>query len=348
MKTILKHAAIVFLSLALFNCSSDDDNNNDTLQNPLLGKWEAVSGSLLDGFIPNYIIFNVDDSANLLIERSLGFKNNLETDYSTSGSELTINLQGNINYQYSIDGETLTITGSTSNTAQFQKNNNAPNVNDWVQELSVLNQGDAPWDGVVDIAFTYDKTQILYGMNASATYIPLINPQTFEEVGQIASASEARIVEIEKFDVPDRYLFQSSGNSDLITYYTMNDGMVAGNIEIAAEITGLASVNETQLWLSNNDDRILYLYNYASETLDNEIDIGIGTFGLDYQNGYLYISDSVSLHKCQTSPDFQVLESYSIPDTEIFGIAFDGVNFWVSGYDYSVNNYQLIKTNLTL
>jgi len=347
MKHFSKYLTIALLSLLLlllYNCSNDDNNSKD--QNPLLGKWEAVSGSLLDGFIPNYIIFNNDSIGNLLFETELGFKHNFETEYSVSESEVTFNLQGNIAYQYTLDGETLTLTDQGSNIAQFQKNNNAPEVNEWIQELSILSQGNAPWEGVVDIAFTYDKTQIVYGMNSTTTYIALINPENFEEVGQIPAENRASVVEIEKYFGPDRYLFQSSGNSDLINYYTMNDGMYNDSIEIATEISGLASINATQIWISNNYDTNLYLYNYGNDTIENQIDINITTYGLDYQNTFLYISNGLNLFKCQTSPEFKVVESYYIPDTDIYGIAYDGNNFWVSGN--TNDGFKLIKTNLTL
>lgn len=345
MKKFIKHTTFILLAIILFNCSSDDDNKSSD-QNPLLGKWETVSGSLVDGFIPKYIIFNNDNSVNLLMERELGFKNTFKTSYSVTQSDVTINLQGDVIYQYIIDGETLTITDGDSNTSQYQKNNSAPNTDDWVQQLSILNQGEAPWEGAVDIAFTYDKTKIVYGMNASATYIPLLSPETFEEVGQITAVSEARVVEIEKYNDPDRYIFQSSGDSDLISYYTVNNGIYAGNIEIASEISGLASVDEAQIWISENNDWKLRLYDYNSDVVVNEIQLDRQTYGLDYQGDYLFISDATSFHKCQINPDFQVMDSYSIPDTQIFGIAFDGTNFWVSGYNN--NAYKLIKTNLTL
>ena len=42
--------------------------------------------------------------------------------------------------------------------------------------------------------------EIIYGMNDEATYIPLIDPITFAEIGQIATTNIATAVEIEKFD----------------------------------------------------------------------------------------------------------------------------------------------------
>jgi hypothetical protein len=69
---------------------------------------------------------------------------------------------------------------------------------------------------------------------------------------------------------------------------------------------------------------------------------------MDYQNNYIYITDGKYLHKCQTTPTFKAVTSYEVSDFAMQGIAFDGTNFWASGFDDLESDYKLVKTNLTL
>jgi hypothetical protein len=343
----LKHFIILLLSITLFSCSSDDDNTN-LEQDPLLGKWEVSSGIFLESQ-PKYLIFNTDNTINFLMETGLGFKSNDKIGYTVSGSEININVQGFIPFEYKLDQNTLQIIDGAT-VLQLIKNDNAPSSEDWIEELSILGNGDAPWSGEVDIAFTYDKSKIVYGMNDAASYIPLIDPVSFTEVGQIATTNRATAVEIEKFEDPDRYLFQSNANSNEISVYKMDDGIYQFNLEADQKISGMASVDSQYLWVaSNKDEGSINLINVADNTIDQTIALGYyNVNGLDYQNGFLYIADGVYLHKCQTTPTFKTVATYGIPDFGIQGIAFDGSNFWASGFDEKENGYKLIKINLAL
>jgi len=346
MKILIKYVLITLISISLFNCNSDDDSNSE--QNLLLGKWEVTSGNFI-GSQPKYLIFNSNNTLDFLFERDLGFKRIFTSDYTVSSeSEVEINVQGFLPFQYTLNQNTLSISDGP-NTLQLIKNENAPNVEDWIKVLSILEEGNAPWDGSVDIAFTYDKTKIVYGNTNTSEYIGLIDPNTFEEVGQIETTYNAYAVEVEKFDVPDKYIFQSDGGSDRFYGYSENNN----NLDVTSSslgpwIRGLASINSTQIWASSHSAKRLYLYNYSTELIEETIAIEIQPEGLDYQNGFLYICDGQYLHKCQTTPNFEALETYIIEDKSIEGIAFDGTNFWINGRDFSSDSPKLIKTNLTL
>jgi hypothetical protein len=348
MKKLIKITILLLIAGTLSNCNNDDDDNN-TQQNSLSGKWEATSGSFLESQ-PKYLIFNQGNTLSFLSEHDLGFKTHETFNYTLSGSVIEINIQGGPrSFQYVLNGNTLSIDDGFS-TLHLVKNNIAPNTGDWVQELSVLSEGNAPWNGEVDIAFTYDKTNIVYGMNPVATYIPLIDPMTFFEVGQIATTNQANVVEVEKSSLTGRFLFQSNGNSNIIKVYTMDDGAFQFNLDVDSEISGMASVDSNYLWVvSNNDQGSINLINVADNTIEQTVLLGYrGLYGLDYQNGFLYVSDGTFLHKCQTTPAFKSVKSYRINGFDIYGIAFDGTNFWASTYSNVASNYKLVKTNLSL
>ena len=264
-------------------------------------------------------------------------------------SEIEINVQGFESFQYTLSQNTLSISDGSS-TLQLIKNESAPTSEDWIQELSVLSEGDAPWSGDVDIAFTYDKTKIVYGMNDTSTYIPFIDPVTFTEVGLFGTPNIAKVVEVEKFEIPDRYLFQSNGNSNLIRVSSIDGSGTPFNLEVETKIVGIASVDPNYLWVASNDDEgSLNLVNVADNTIDQTIPLGFyNVNGLDYQNGFLYVDDGVYLHKCQTTPTFKAIASYKVPNFGMQGIAFDGTNFWASAFDDTESSYKLIKTSLTL
>ena len=109
----------------------------------------------------------------------------------------------------------------------------------------------------------------------------------------------------------------------------------------------MASVNSTQIWVASSNEARLYLYNYSTELIEDTIALELRPEGLDYQNDLLYICDGSFLHKCQTTPNFEVLETYGISNFQISGVAFDGTNFWVNGYDTNEDAYKIIKTSLT-
>ncbi|WP_445733448.1 hypothetical protein [Mariniflexile sp.] len=348
MKNSIKFAILFILSALVFNCNNDDDNNVE--QNTIQGKWEVTGGVFLEGQ-PKYLIFNTDNTVSFLSEEVLGFKTDYKTAYVVnSDTEMEINVQGLTPFQYTLDENALNIADGFGSTLQLIRNNAAPNANDWVQELSILTEGNAPWSGAVDMAFTYDKTKIVYGMNDTSTYIPFIDPATFTEVGLFGTPNLAKVVEIEKFAVPDRYLFQSNGNSNLIRVSSIDGSGTPFNLEVETKIVGMASVDLDYLWVASNDDEgSLNLVNVADNTIEQTIPLGFyNVNGLDYQNGFLYVADGVYLHKCQTTPTFKAIASYKVPNFGMQGIAFDGTNFWASAFDDTESSYKLIKTNLTL
>jgi len=352
MKTLLKTLLLAITSVIIFNCSKDDENSNANI-NPLLGQWQFTSGD----FIYNsdkYVYFNSDNTVDILRQTDDNFKGIFSPDYSITNNQVTIDGVGGQGspgvFDYSIEENTLTLTGNTS-TITFQKINNAPVINNWIETLSILNQGTAPWEGSVDIAFTHDKSSIVYGKTNDSDYIALIDPETFEETGQIATTNSASAVEIEKFDLPDRYVFQSNNGSDTFhAYFENTNSLDFDSIETGAWIKGLASVNFITIWVASSNESSLYLYDYGTSphTITQTINISIQPNGLDYQDGFLYVCDGQFLHKCQVTPNFEVLKSYKLDNIGIDGIAFDGNNFWISGYNYQNDNSVIVKTSLTL
>ena len=344
MKSLFKS---IILMLLLTNCGSDDDNSNSTDNNLLLGQWRFTSGSLVEGD-DMFVNFNSDNTLVVLRETNLNFKRIFKTNYTISENQISIDglsQNGTDIFDYVLENEILTI----GTQATLQKTNTGPEISSWIQELSILNSGNPFWGGNIDMAFNYDKTQIVYGNGNQSNYISLIDKNTFEETGLIETTRNSYAVEVEKFDLQDRYVFQSDGNSNLFYGYFENSNMLdITSPELGNRINGLASVDRNSIWAASSNEARLYLFNYNDNTIENEFAVDIRPAGLDYQDGFLFISDGNSFHKCQTFPAFEVLESYYIENIAVTGIAYDGTNFWVNGYDYVNDEYKIIQTNLTL
>lgn len=348
MKTLLKF----MVALLLLGCGGNDDNSNTPEENILEGQWRLISGSFYNG-ADKFAYFNADNTLDILRETNDNFKGNFNTTYTIDDSQITINglpQSGPISYDYILEDDILALTNDFTSATLQKVTSGAPDLSSWITELTVLEEGNAPWEGYVDIAFSYDKTQILYGTTNDGDYIALIDPNTFNEVGQITTTRSAYAVEVEKFDLPDRYIFMSdNGAEEFFGYYENNiNTLGVTSQELGAWITGLASVDSRNIWAASGNESTLYLYDYDTSNIDITIPIQVNPLGLDYQNDMLYVSDGNTLHKCQTTPNFEVLESYSIPDFTIGGVAFDGTNFWVNGYDASDDSFKIVKTSLTL
>ena len=126
----------------------------------------------------------------------------------------------------------------------------------------------------------------------------------------------------------------------------------------APAIRGLASVGSNRIWVSNANSRELYLYSFSgSGEILKTIQLPITPYGLDFQSGYLYVCDGQYLHKCQTEGSFEVIESYKLPGYLIYGVSYDGADFWVNAdtvdeerllFGSIIGNANtLIKTNLS-
>jgi hypothetical protein len=228
---------------------------------------------------------------------------------------------------------------------------NAPSSDTWIQKLTIVSQGDAPWNVDADIAF--NGSHILLGNGSEADNIGLINPETFLLDGEIITSQTAFAVEVEKFDVPDKYIFQSSnGSMQFKTYFEDSNTEAFTSIDLGSWIYGLASINSDQIWVSSGNEQSLYLLNYMSsgvdQTIEQTVTLDRTPYGMDYQDGFLYVCSRGNIYKCDVSSSFEVLETVTVEGYRAFGIAFDGTNFWINASSNDGGPNQLIKTSLTL
>ncbi len=352
MKNLIKNTMLIFKTTIIllvvctaFSCGKKDEVT--VAQEAAFGKWELTGNGHFSNEHEKYVHINSDNTINILSEDSWGFKSDRSKIVTVSDDQISMSGFGEggfIIYNYTLAEDTLILENATGKTIELIRNNSIPGVSDWFEELTILSEGPAPWEETVDIA--YNGTHIVYGNGRASETIGLVNPDNFNLDGEITTTHSAYAVEVEKRDASDRYIFQGDNGFGKIYAYTENtNAFVFKSLDLGAWIYGLASIDDENIWASSGNERQLYLYNYSSQEIIQTIDLDFKPRGLDYQGGFLYVSDGTKIHKCQTIPTFKPLESYGIKNHRIYGIAYDGTNFWLNG---RVNgSYKLIKTDLT-
>ncbi|VAW14664.1 hypothetical protein MNBD_BACTEROID03-625 [hydrothermal vent metagenome] len=347
---VFKRASILLVVLTAYSCGKKDEVV--VAPEVAFGKWELTGNS---GYFfrenrknEKYVHINTDNTIDVLSEDPLGFKRVKSKIVTVSDDQITISGSGEggvVIYNYTLAEDTLILENASGKTIELIRNNNIPEVSDWFEELTILSEGPAPWVEDVDIA--YNGTHIVYGNGRESETIGLVNTDNFNLDGEITTTHNAFVVEVEKGDASDRSIFQGNDGRDTFYAYTENTNtFVFKSPELGAWIKGLASIDGENIWVSSGNEQQLYHYNYSNQEIVQTIDLDFKPQGLDYQGGFLYVSDGAKIHKCQTSPTLKPVKSYGIKNHRIYGIAYDGTNFWISAW---VNgSYKLIKTDLTL
>ncbi|WP_299763057.1 hypothetical protein [uncultured Dokdonia sp.] len=356
MKTLLKTTSL-FLLLILISCGNDDDNSNSPQEMEIetasiIGSWERISGTLLFAE-PDYLHIALDNTVTMLLEDDLGFRGEGKGNFTNTEGQITIQFGlGNPNIlNYTIEDNILELLQANGTISTFIRNTEAPSSDEWITKLEILAQVDAPaGNAFTDIAF--NGTHILLSNSQSGNNIDLLNPETLTLDGEIITTLATQAVEVEKFDLPDKYIFQRfSGVSTTIQANFENTNEEAfTSIELGSSIFGLASINSTQIWLSSPGSLSLLDYTFInSQVIERTIPLEQASInGLDYQDGLLYVCSNGNIYKCDVSSSFQILEAIQLEGFRANGIAFDGTNFWINASSIISGSHQIIKTNLTL
>ncbi len=319
------------------------------------GTWEVISEIGSD--VAKYVYINEDNTLEILSEDQLGFKRTERTNVTVSVNQIITNdLYGSIGIyginNYEVNEYILTLTRSfDSDPILMQRSTTAPNSSNWIKELTTLVEGSTAWSREVDIAF--DGTYLL-GYNYSNRNIEQINPSNFSVEGIIPTTLDAYAVEIEKSDAPDRQLFQSNnGSSNYHSFIYATNTFNYTSQNLGSWIKGIASKSPGELWLSSNSEDTLYHYFSHEPASPGEIlgsvPLDFSPSGLDYRDGFLYVTEGTRVHKCQTSPEFRAIETYELRGHNVSGITYDGTNFWLAATNWNdYDTQKLIKVDLAL
>jgi len=180
----------VYLCFLIFftitsSCKKSDSNDNQSTDNPILGKWTITNG----GNEMKYLIINSDNTFYILEEYSYGFRG-----YEGGVCQITsnqINFFGDWLFNYTIINNVLTLS-SSDGTLVCLKFGIEPNQQDWVKTISILQSMYAPNGQANDLAF--DGQYLWYvswvDYNNPAT-LNKINPVTMMIISQVPIANYA-------------------------------------------------------------------------------------------------------------------------------------------------------------
>lgn len=341
---------LFFFVITITSCNKNDDSSDPLQPDDIYGKWEVISGEVLIND-SKYIYINTDNTIIVQGEDNRGFRDEQKTNITVTDIQFTMSGFGTSIYNYTLEENELTlIPPYDSPPIILQRTTGDYEIDNWIKSLSILNQGNVPWDRDIDI--TFDGEYIL-GSFREDNNILQINPEDFSIAGTIPATNRITAIEIEKSDSPNRQLFLGgSGTGAFDSFLYSSNSLYYTSTPVGAYIMGIASIEPGQLWLNSHNEEKLYKYQSNGALSPGEIlqtiDLDFQPQGMDYRNGYLYMVKNDKVYKCTTSSELRAVETFSLDYHEIDGITFDGVNFWLNATSNEEDSYKLIKVDLTL
>ncbi|MFK7811484.1 MAG: YncE family protein [Maribacter sp.] len=337
---------LFFILITAISCCKEEIVIKDSAEesfneNTVFGNWKIIGGYFTTAD-DTYVIFNDDNSIDILSEDNLGFRRirSFLKVVPNNQIESTSRFVRLANYEYTLENNTLTLIDTeTSSVISLKRISESPSTNDWIETLSIQERIDAPYNLNVDIG--YDGNHILFANGSTNTAIARINPTNLDIASPIETATQTLTIETEKLGAGSNALvflglidqpkFTAKENISDASVFDSNDlGTIATFGLNGPAIRGIASAGDKKVWVANANTQELFLYDYISGTILQTISLNVTPLGLDFQAGHLYIADGNYLHKCQTEDNFKVIKSYKIPKHSISGIAYDGTNFWTN------------------
>jgi len=357
MKTFLKISHILILFF-LIGCNNDDNEvqqmeEETPIETSLTGSWEASSTSTFNLSSPFLVIEETE--MFLLNENDLGFRTERNGSYERTENSIFLTIDEEVNsFTYTLEENNLVLTNSTGETANFFRRSTPVNTSTWITDLEIITQNEAPYNQAVDITIRDGLLLFPNGSGEDGPDIVVINTEGLDLAGFLPDSIvvNAFAIEVEKFDGDDQFLFMGDELSDNIKVYRNDNAVFQFEItSLISRYTGLASVNNQLLFVSQNSGSSLTLINYAmADGIVYNLDTLPTMAGLDYKNDFLYICALGNIYKCQvslTEGSLQVIASYALTSgLEAIGITSDDTNFYINARVENTNNYQLLKINL--
>ncbi|WP_408032667.1 hypothetical protein [Tenacibaculum xiamenense] len=344
---ILKTITLLLFTTTLFNCNTDENPQALSNAEQLTGSWELTSGNF-QGNETKFIAFD-GNQIQLLFQDELGFKGRFEYDAITNvtETEFTYNIQGAIVYSYTINNNTLTVSESIFNTsAVFRRNSNAPTYENWVAPLTKEEEVNTPWVNATDIEFVnFDGTPLIIGYDSSSGFLASFNLSSLTNSGGVMINRQASAL---AYDL-DGDLFIHSNANDGLLYSTKTDGVEIGSTDLGIDTSiNYLSYHNDNIWIASSHAKTIYFDNNNDAIIEEEYVLGKAPYGIEYKQGFLYVSTRDYLHKCQVNGNqLQAVETYAIENAgSIYGITSDGENLWINTQKTNEDD-KLIKTNIT-
>jgi hypothetical protein len=317
---------LAFLILAVTACKKDDNSLPDYVQT-LTGGWKFINA--LDN--EKYLQIYTNSTFSMLTADKQGLRSKSEGVLLATGGQIMFDEGSEMEsssiyiYNYGFKGDTL-ILSKPGQAIKLVRDKSAPDTSQWIKSIAIVAKTRAPISGVTDIS--YDGTYLWYGNAYSSNYVYKINPTGFAK-DSVSVTQSAWAIEAD-----GAYLWVSSNGSSVISKLDKSTGnTISTSISMGSWIYGIAK-NSNFLWCYSHNENTLYKYNTNTNTIAEDEEVEGDWGGLAFVNNNLYITSDGKINKCTTSP-VKAVSSFELPGYYIYGIAYDGNSFWVSGYKIS-------------
>ncbi len=331
------------LVLGLFaaGCTKDSSTTAPSSSGPsisaLVGKWQVLSGMQYT----SYLTVHSDNLYFLLHQYSYGLRSMEAGVAQVANGTIDLGLtnynSGQSVFNYAISGDTLRLTAPGQSIVCLSSTT-APSDSDWVKSLAILDTMSPPINTPTDMAIIGDT--MWYG-NAYASHNLYKINLTTRTVDTLPTTNYAWAVE---WDGTNLWT-SSDGDGSIFKLNPSTGATISTSVAMGAWIYGIAWDGNV-LWCTSNNEQSVYRYNPATNTVLTTYPLGSGVSpaGLAFANGWLYTVVNGVINQCTLSP-FGTSAAYQIPGITAVGIAYDGTNFWVSGYDAN-DKTMLYKVSL--
>ena len=176
-----------------------------------------------------------------------------------------------------------------------EKNNNAPEREDWIKTIISLHSSGAPVDEATDL--TYDGQYLWYGNGYASHDLYKINTSDITVESTIPVSQYAWAVEW-----VDGYLWVSSDGSDNIYKINpANGNLITQSVDMGAWIEGIAFDGQ-YIWCASNNESTIYKFDPVTNSVVSDYDVGMQVHGLCYNDGFLYACVDGIVNKCSLNP----------------------------------------------
>ena len=316
--------SVALVSLAAISCSDDDDDATPTgsTSPSVRGGWEVVAGHPA-----SYMILTSDNVIHSLYEFDMGFRTKQSSMYIAHAGQLVVEFEFVTVYNLTFAGDTLRLS-SPETTIELVRDPGAPTAESWVIPLTPTVEFPAPVEDALDPAWYGNR--LWYPNGRESDHIYELNPTSGAIEDSAAIPYDAYTLEWVGDD-----LWVNHGSSDLLRQYDPGSGTTPRIISIPDNwILGLGWDGQS-LWAGSDGARTVYQYDLSADSVLDSIPLDRSIDGMTWANGRLYVCSSGLLNELQLSPP-AVVGVYEVPGSEIRGVAFDGVAFWVSLDDWPV------------
>jgi len=344
MNKILLIFAITILTL-IASCKKETTIKEEynPPQPKLYGTWQVIS--VPPSTSNSYYVFP-NDASNfgyiLTIDKD-GFKS--QQTFTYKATENQINMYYYL-YNYTVANDTMKMFSAPGVYSAYVKISNPAFTKDnWNSTFSSLKRLTPPRGFTTSTSRSFGiNGDFIYpnGMNGSGTYVYKYNTLTQQYIDSISVSANTSTY----FKSPSLYyglygnfmLYKTADMSPSATPISTNLLNYCDNVSANASSGVIyAFLSNAHLYSGTEGSNFNDLFDLTSYSVSNVLYYKNDEF-LGLKGGYII--------RFKISPKFTILDSYlSIPNFNVYALSSNGSDTWVYGYNYAINDYQLMKIN---